>query len=136
NGPSCDDEINLVLPGFNYGWDVDYPCYGLDLIPGMADYMPPLLSFTPTVGISGIIFYDHDAIPEWENDLFFCNWTFGELYRAELDETRSQVDAVHLVDLGDASCKIDITVGPEGGLYFGSVGEGNGYIYRLLPADS
>ena len=28
NGPGCDDEMNRIEAGFNYGWRPDYPCEG------------------------------------------------------------------------------------------------------------
>jgi aldose sugar dehydrogenase len=134
NGPSCDDEINLLIAGLNYGWSESYECYGMDFIPGILDYMPPARSFSPTIGITGIIFYDGVTIPEWDGDLFYCDWVWGEMHRAELNDARTAIEAVYPVDLGEASCKIDITVGPDGGLYFGTVGDGEGYIYRIVPA--
>ncbi len=133
NGPDCDDEINIVLPGFNYGWGEDYECLGLGFPLGISDYMPPILSFTPTIAPAGIIVYDHPAVPEWYGDVFFCAWNTGELTRVVLNEERSRVLETHIMDLGEASCKLDITIGPEGGLYFGSVGDNAGWIYRLLP---
>ena len=26
NGPGCDDEMNRIEAGYNYGWRADYPC--------------------------------------------------------------------------------------------------------------
>jgi glucose/arabinose dehydrogenase len=130
NGPACDDELNIVLMGFNYGWSEDYECVGDSFI-GVPDYMPPLLSFTPPIGISGLTFYTSDSIPEWQNDLFFCEWVNGVLRRAEINESRSRILAVHEIELGDFDCKVGIVTGPDGALYFGSVGGGDGVIYRL-----
>lgn len=131
NGPSCDDELNLVLEGFNYGWGEDYECVGKDFIAGVPNYMPPMLSFDPTIGISGITFYESDVIPQWQNDLFFCDWVNGDLQRVVIDETRSRVQQHYALDLGDVTCKIGLTTGPDGALYFGTVGDGEGWIYRL-----
>lgn len=134
NGLHCDDEINIVLRGFNYGWGADYPgCVGTDDF-DVERYVPPIVSYNPTIAPTGITFYDGDAFPEWEHDLFFCSWNEGTLRRVELNTRRNQVEAEHILDLGDGSCKIDIVVGLEGGLYFTTVADGTGGIYRLLPA--
>lgn len=135
-GPSCDDEINLILPGFNYGWDEGYQCSGRAVLARYRPYMPPLLSFTPVIAPTGIAFYVGDAFPMWQNDLFFCDWNFGELRRVVLNSTRTGVESVHLIPLGDAKCKLDLLVGADGALYFGTVGAGGGAIMRLRPYEA
>lgn len=133
-GPSCDDEINATQAGGNHGWDADYDCVGADGEVDIDGYIAPMLSYTaPVISPTGIVVYDGDAFPEWQGDLFFCNWSFGNLQRAELDETRTEVVAIHEIDLGDTTCKLDLVIGPDGGLYFGTVGNGGGMIMRLLP---
>lgn len=135
-GPDCDDEINLILPGLNYGWREGYECVGLGIIAGLQHlYAPPLLSFTPVIAPTGIIVYDHPAIPEWQGDLFFCDWVFGDMQRVELNETRNKVVSVNRIDLGGATCRVDLVIGPDGGLYFGTVGDFGGAIMRLLPTN-
>lgn len=132
NGPSCDDEVNLILPGFNYGWVENYDCPGLEPVEGLPHpYRAPLLTFTPTIAPAGIIFYEGEMFPEWQNDLFFCDWNFGRLHRVVLDESRTQVEETYTLDLGEQQCRLDIIVGPDDALYFGTVGTGSGTILRL-----
>ena len=133
NGDDCDDEINLILPGFNYGYRLDYECVGARYIAGLGRYLPPLLSYTPTIAPVGIVFYDHPAAPQWRGDLFFCSWNEGILHHVRLGDGRNRAVFDRPIDLGDVNCRLDVTVGPEGGLYFGTVGGGTGAIYRLLP---
>lgn len=130
NGPKCDDEINLILPGKNYGWGHEYDdrCYGLEPV-DVPDYMPPLISFNPTIGMSGITVYSGAAFPDWDGQIFFCNWVEGRLQRAVLDEARTSIEAVYPVDLQGQFCRIDVTVGPDGALYFTDPGG----IYRITP---
>lgn len=135
NGDQCDDEINRILPGFNYGAGENYECGGTAAGISLTRYLPGLLSFTPTIAPTGIVIYDHPAVPAWEHDLFFCNWTDGILRRVELNAERNAVENVYELDLGDAQCRIDLAIGPEGGLYFSSVSAESGAIFRLLPVE-
>ncbi len=132
-GPSCDDEINLVLPGFNYGWRPDYECVGTGLIRGLTLYAPPLLSFTPVEAPTGIIVYRGAAFPAWQGNLLFCNWNFGDLRRVVLSADGTKAEAVHKLDLGRVGCRIDLVEGPDGAIYFGTVEAGSGAIMRLVP---
>ncbi len=130
NGLHCDDEINLILPGKNYGWGPDYGenCYGTQPL-DIPDYMPPLLSYNPTVAPTGIVVYDSPLVPEWDGDIFYCQWNTGALERVVLNETRDAVVAVYPMDLQGQFCRTDITVGPDGALYFSDPSG----IYKLMP---
>jgi glucose/arabinose dehydrogenase len=113
NGPDYGDEINLVEPGFNSGWQkvqgIWEPRYdaqrGGDLIAGqesinpnpkrfedfngMGTYSPPEFVWNQTVGPSQIEFLDSDKYPkEYDNDLFVGDTNNGNLYRFDLTEDR------------------------------------------------
>lgn len=134
NGDNCDDEINLILPGFNYGYREDYECVGRQFIIGLPKYLPPLASYTPTIAPVGIVFYQGDAFPRWRNDLFFCSWNDGKLHHMRLNASRNRVLFDRHLDLGPVACRIDITVSPDGAIYFGTIDDDGGAIYRLAPA--
>ncbi|MEQ8675706.1 MAG: PQQ-dependent sugar dehydrogenase [Aggregatilineales bacterium] len=136
NGQHCDDEINLILRGFNYGAGEGYVCGGTAEGVSLGRYLPAILSFTPTEAPTGIIVYDNPAVPEWQGDLFFCAWNNGLLRRVVLNEARNQVENVVEIDLGGVQCKIDIEIAPDGSLYFTTVGENTGAIYRIVPIES
>jgi aldose sugar dehydrogenase len=133
NGDNCDDEVNLILAGFNFGYREGYECVGTKRITGLTSYLSPILSYTPTIAPAGITFYSHPTVPQWENDLFFCSWNDGVMHHIRLTSGRNQVVFDTPIDMGGIQCRIDITVSPDGAIYFGSVGEEGGAIYRLVP---
>lgn len=126
NGPTCDDEVNLIFPGGNYGWRPDYPCDDNNPQEG-ARFVYPVVHYTPPQALTGIIVYDGEMFPQWEGNVFYCGWNFGILRRAELDETRSMFEKVEEMDLGDLICSTDIEVAPNGAIYF----IGGNAIYRI-----
>jgi glucose/arabinose dehydrogenase len=72
HGPANNDELNLVEKGRNYGWPTvrgycDYP----EEKRFCADHQvrEPLWIWSPTIAVSGIEFYDHEAIPEWRGSI-------------------------------------------------------------------
>lgn len=127
NGPDCDDEINLILAGFNYGWREDYTCVGVGGVVDLPLYMPPLLSYSPTEAPTGITVYAHQAAPAWDGSVFFCVWNFAKLRRVVLDDSRQRITAVSDMDLGEAECRMDVVVSPDGDLFFTTVDA----IYKL-----
>ncbi len=130
NGPKCDDEINRIVAGGNYGWGPAYGdrCYGMEAV-NVPDYQMPMISFNPTIGMSGIALYDRLEIPQWQGNLLFCNWNEGALQRAVLDANRTRIVSLEPIDLQGFFCRIDVVVGPEGGIYFADPAG----IYRLMP---
>lgn len=132
NGPECDDEINRILPGHNYGWGEGAACTGSGAV-AVENYTSPLLTIETPDAPTGILIYQHEAFPQWEGDLFFCSFVSGTLRRALLNEARDAITELIDLDLGEENaCRIDLVIGPEGGLYFTTPSE----ILRLLPAQT
>lgn len=128
NGFHCDDEINRILPGRNYGWGPAYgeDCFGQEPL-DFPDYQPPLISYTPTVAPTGIVVYHGEAFPEWDGNLLFCQWNTGLIQRAVLNEDQTEILSITPLDLQGAACRIDLTIAPDGSLVFVEPGG----IYRI-----
>jgi glucose/arabinose dehydrogenase len=126
NGPDYGDEINLVEPGFNSGWNKVQgiwkpkydPVRGGDLIAGekliekdirtLVDfdgrgrYSEPEFTWNQTVGPSQMKFLNSDKFPsEYKDDLFVGDTNDGYLYHFELNDNRTS-----LILKGDLEDKI------------------------------
>jgi len=110
NGPSFGDEINLVEPGFNSGWDTiqgywakQDPTPGHEvLIPNPKDiasfggklkYRPPELATYPTVGFTALTFINTSNYgKEYENDMLVGDFHNGNLYHFDLNKNRTDLE--------------------------------------------
>lgn len=130
NGGDCDDEIVWVNFGWNHGWYADGLCEDNNL-PADYKYQRPLLYFTPTISPTGIMFYQGDVFPEWQNNLFFCSWHVGKLIRLEMgggDDPLVVKKAERIETGSDKLCSIDVTSGADGNIYYSDVTS----IYRVV----
>jgi len=130
NGPSCDDEINRIVRGGNYGWRPFYPCD--DAAPAGPDpaynTLPPLIFWTPSLAPTGLTFYTGDLMPEWKNDLFICSYKDATtaLHHFKLNASRTAIVS-HTI-LSDTlnhqpvTCRTDLLTGPDGALYYSEAG--------------
>jgi aldose sugar dehydrogenase len=110
NGPGFGDEINLVEPGFNSGWNKvqgiwkreSYDGGPIELNPekiledfgGKGKYSIPEFTWNVTVGPTAIKFLNSDKYgQEYENDMFVgSNNNGGVLYHFELAVNRTSLD--------------------------------------------
>ena len=153
NGEKSHDEINLVSPGFNSGWklvmgpisDSGVGENDLVIFPN-SNYKDPILSFLDSFGITDIEFLNSEKLgAEYSNNAFVGDLGYGNLYRFELNEDRTDfnLDAPGLNDrvvdndeelnsilFGQGFAGItDIKTGPDGLLYVLSFDDGT--IYQI-----
>ncbi len=141
NGDECDDEINLIRAGYNYGWRPYYPQTPLpcddDVGPDPAyNTIPPLIHWTPSLAPTGIAVYNGSAIPEWQGDVFMCAFKDAAtaIHHFKLNASRTAiVSHTILTDTlthQQIKCRTDLLPGPDGALYFS---EGGGYYAYFGP---
>jgi glucose/arabinose dehydrogenase len=138
HGARGGDEVNIVRPGVNYGWPVI--TYGIDYSgapigegthkEGMAQ---PIHYWVPSIAPSGMAFYDGEAFPEWQGDLFVGALRSRLLARLEIDG--EEVVAEERLLEGAIGRIRDVEVGPDGYLYL-LTDESDGGLYRLEPAEA
>ncbi len=106
------DEVNIIVPGENYGWPVVVGA------PQLPQFVDPLLCYPDTaVPPAGATFYSGALIPEWAGDLFFTSLGAHHLQRLVLDAQRTHVLAIERLYDGAYGRLRDIIEGPDGALY-------------------
>ena len=143
HGPNGGDEVNLILPGKNYGWPRvsfgrDYQGPRISESPVAADVEQPLLLWIPSIAPTGMTFYTGDALPAWSGNLFVGSARRGEiprtggLERVVVNDKLEELRRESL--LGDLHQRIrDVRQGPDGLLYV-ITDEDNGALLRIEPA--
>ena len=120
HGPRGGDEVNLVLPGRNYGWPIitwgmDYPGTpigeGITAKEGMEQ---PVKYWVPSIAPCGANFYTGDLFPKWKDNLFVASLAGEQLVRLEINEGKLVADEMLFRDLGRIR---DVVSGPDGALY-------------------
>ena len=157
NGPASYDEINLVRPGFNSGWQTIMGPISIsgdtedDLVnfPG-SHYADPLFSWTEPVAPTDIEFFNSSNLGErYTNNIFVGDIVRGNLYFFEVNENRDGIsldttqqqaglsdlvvdseDELSAITFGSGFGGItDIETGPDGNLYVLSFDDG--IIYEI-----
>ena len=142
HGPLGGDEINVVLPGRNYGWPLvsfgnDYDGKKITEATSRADLEAPFMYFVPSIAISGMAFYTGDRFPQWKGNLFvgamFEGRTrgTGHLRRITFNEGRPIQREPILIELRQRIR--DVRQGPDGLLYV-LTDEDNGAVLKIEPA--
>ncbi|MEM1298668.1 MAG: PQQ-dependent sugar dehydrogenase [Pseudomonadota bacterium] len=135
HGARGGDEINQPQSGRNYGWPIiSYgTTYGGTKIgegtakPGMEQ---PVFYWDPSIAPSGMMIYSGKLWPAWAGHIFVGSLKFDLITRLERDGGQISGEE-HL--FRDRFTRIrDVREGPEGAIWFLSVGDGA--LYRMRPA--
>jgi glucose/arabinose dehydrogenase len=136
------DEVNLLLPGKNYGWPlhskglkydgtpVDYGTQ-LGIVPDLKAIQEPVVDFTPSPAVSSFVVYDGKAFPRWQRNLLVGSLKATELYRVVLDGDKATHVETLLTGLGRIR---DVAVDPDGFVYLLLEHASGGRIVRIAPA--
>ena len=142
NGPNGGDEVNLILPGRNYGWPTvsygrQYPGPRVSEHAWKEGMEEPLVVWLPSIGISGMVFYSGDKFPAWKGNLFVGSMRTGELnYSGHLERVvfNDKYEELRRESmLTDLRQRIrDVRQGPDGLLYV-LTEEEDGALLRIEP---
>jgi aldose sugar dehydrogenase len=135
HGPRGGDEINLLLPGRNYGWPVithgiNYNGTPITDITHKDGMEQPVHYWVPSIATSGMAIYQGNAFPNWRGDFFVGGLAGQVLSRVRIDGTR----VIGEERLFEGSGRVrDVRSGPDGFIYL-LLDAGNGSMVRLEPA--
>jgi aldose sugar dehydrogenase len=120
HGPRGGDEVNLILPGRNYGWPVatfgvEYSGARVTPYTTRAGMEDPVLHWTPSIAPAGMTLYRGRQFPAWGGDLFVTALIAREVRRVTLEGDRVAGQEALFDEIG-ARLR-DIKTGPDGALY-------------------
>jgi glucose/arabinose dehydrogenase len=143
NGPNGGDEMNILVPGANYGWPLvslgrTYagPWQGPFSQEG---YRDATVLWIPSIAVSSIAFYTGDRLPKWKGDVFVGGMRYGEipgtgqLHRILINKNLEELRREPL--LVDLRRRIrDVKQGRDGLLYL-LTDEADAVMLRIEPAE-
>jgi len=125
HGAQGGDELNLILPGKNYGWPViGYGVmYGGTAIHASREQdgiEQPLQYWTPSIAPSGLLIYTGNVFPAWQGNIFVGGLSGKELHRLPMLLANGiyQVGRMERPPLLQGYGRIrDVRQGPDGLIY-------------------
>ncbi len=132
-GPRHGDELNIIIPGKNYGWPVvsngdhysGVPIPDHDTRPDME---PPRAFWVPSIAPSGLVIYNGGMFPRWKGDAII-----GGLVSRALIHVDLKGDIAKEAERFKWGERIrEVEQGPEGAMYVLEDGTG-GRLLKLTP---
>ncbi len=134
HGPRGGDELNLILPGKNYGWPL--VSYGMNYngvpIPSpdtRPDLTKPVIYWVPVIAPGNLMFYKGAMFPKWNGSAFASGLASKALIRIVFDGKGGAKTA----ERWDMGRRIrDVEVAPDGALWMIEDAKPGG-VFRLTP---
>ncbi|GAB2771415.1 glucose/arabinose dehydrogenase [Hymenobacter luteus] len=122
HGENAEDEVNIIEPNQNYGWPTVEGLCNLASEQGFCtanSVRQPIFTWAPTVGVAGLAYYDHPAIPGWRNSLLAATLRGNKLTQTPLNTagTTAGEGVFTLTSFGRLRA---VCVSPQGRVYVGT----------------
>ena len=144
HGPRGGDELNLLLPGRNYGWplfsngqnydgtEVNWDGrHGTEV--SLEDVAQPVVDFTPSVAVSSFVVYEGDALAAWRGDLLVGSLKAADLIRLRIEDGQLLEREILIENVARIR---DVEIGPTGELYLLLEHASGGQVVRVTPTQS
>ena len=94
-GPMGGDEVNLIMPGINYGYPIvsDGDHYDGKPIPDhdtRPEFAKPKVVWNPVISPGGLMVYSGKLWPQWKGDLFIGGLSSQALIRVDVEGTNAK----------------------------------------------
>jgi len=133
NGPACNDELNRIREGANFGWGPNQTCSGTAPQNTNQDGPNPVLPelwYTPTIAPTGIAFCARCGLGSGnDGKLFFGAFNTGDIRAVTLNAKRTGVTGQRVV-FTHSTAVFSMEVGPGGTIYFSDFTR----IFKLVKA--
>jgi len=144
-GPLGGDEVNILLPGHNYGWPLvsmgrNYTGTLVSDEPWFRKGMDnPRMFWVPSISPSSLTFYTGDRFKGWAGSMFVGALTTRTLLRVSFDQPSQAERREPLLSPLNARIR-DIKEGPDGNFYVATErasggAAADGTVLRIEPAD-
>lgn len=135
HGPKGGDELNILIPGANYGWPRvtfgrDYNNTVISPRTSGAGFTDPVIYWTPSIAPSGMTMYTGEAFPQWYGSLFVGALAGRHLRRIQISGDKVVSQEVLLRQVGERIRDVD--AGPDGLIYV-LTDEEDGKVLRVRP---
>jgi len=136
NGPDCNDEVNRIIAGANYGWGplgdanlcTEPPPPPMNTNQDGPNPVMPLSYFTPTVAPVGISFCNGCGLSDSEGTLFMAQFNRLDIQRIVLTPDRLGIQSITEIYKHNVFDVVSVESAPDGTMYFNDFSA----IYKLV----
>jgi aldose sugar dehydrogenase len=137
-GPKGGDEVNLILPGRNYGYPIvsngnhydneKVADHNIPDHPTRPEFEAPKVSWNPVISPAGLLYYTGTMFPAWQGDLFIGGLSSQSLVRVKITGEKAEEAERYAM-----RARIrEVEQGPDGALWLLEDGQ-SGRLLKLTP---
>jgi aldose sugar dehydrogenase len=132
-GPRGGDEVNIILPGKNYGWPIvsngnHYDGRDIPDHPTRPEFEAPKVSWNPVISPSGLMIYTGKMFPQWNGNIFIGGLSSESLIRVTVSGDTAREAARYA--MGKRIREVE--QGPDGAIWLLEDGP-RGRLLKLTP---